>query len=415
MKTRRIISLLCAISMVLSVTACGNKKGNGNNSFSETAGYSAETTKAPENTHETAEPDVDENQTTDVRTYAALDVIYEVKPDGTAEAVGYSGEGNKVTISSSYDGHDVVRIADSAFENCAALESVTLWADVKEIGDSAFKGCTGLKEFSIPSDTTRIGDHAFEGCSGLETLIVWGSPDIGEYAFANCISLTDISIGSDTKKVGAHAFEGCTGVDSLILWGAEIIGDYAFAGCAGIDYVSIPSDTVTVGNHAFDGCTALASVVVWNDDTAIGKDAFANCPNLTDAPAERGSVHEYTSDTTSSEQSAPAPNETSESEQQIENSEPQGENLIDGMRPEFKEAIDSYEDFFDEYCDFMKRYKEASDSLSLLKEYTEYLSKYSEAMEKMSALEDKEMNDAEMKYYLEAYTRINQKLIDAAL
>ncbi len=91
------------------------------------------------------------------------------------------------------------------------------------------------------------------------------------------------------------------------------------------------------------------------------------------------------------------------------------ENLVDGMRPEFKEALDSYEDFFDEYCDFMKKFNESPDDLSLLGEYTEYLTQYSETMEKMGELDDGEMNNAEMKYYLEVTTRINQKLIDAAL
>ena len=91
------------------------------------------------------------------------------------------------------------------------------------------------------------------------------------------------------------------------------------------------------------------------------------------------------------------------------------ESLVDGMRPEFKETLDSYEDFFNEYCDFMKKFNESPNDLSLFGEYIEYLSQYSETMGKIGELDDGEMNDAEMKYYLEVTNRINKKLIDAAL
>ena len=85
------------------------------------------------------------------------------------------------------------------------------------------------------------------------------------------------------------------------------------------------------------------------------------------------------------------------------------------MRPDFKEALDSYEDFFYEYCEFMKKFNESPDDLSLLGEYTEYLTQYSETMEKMGELDDGEMNDAELKYHLEVTNRINEKLLNAAM
>lgn len=91
------------------------------------------------------------------------------------------------------------------------------------------------------------------------------------------------------------------------------------------------------------------------------------------------------------------------------------ENLVDGMRPEFKEAIDSYEAFFDEYCEFMKKYNESPDDLTLLTQYAEYIAQYTDTMSKMEALDNGEMNDAESKYYIEVTSRINQKLLEIAL
>lgn len=94
---------------------------------------------------------------------------------------------------------------------------------------------------------------------------------------------------------------------------------------------------------------------------------------------------------------------------------PTTNNLVDGMRPEIKEALDSYEAFFDEYCNFMKKMKESPNDLSLLGDYTVYMTQYTETMEKIDALNNGSLNDAELKYYLEVVNRINVKLLEAAL
>ena len=86
--------------------------------------------------------------------------------------------------------------------------------------------------------------------------------------------------------------------------------------------------------------------------------------------------------------------------------------LIDGMRPEFKEAMDSYEAFYDEYCEFMKKYMRNSSDLTLLSEYMDMLSRLEEMDRKFEAWEDGKMNAAEMKYYLEVQERVIQKMLD---
>lgn len=88
--------------------------------------------------------------------------------------------------------------------------------------------------------------------------------------------------------------------------------------------------------------------------------------------------------------------------------------LIDGMRPEFKAALDSYEAFFDEYCEFMKKYAANPNDLELISEYSNYMSLYADTMSKMSALDDGNMNDAETRYYIEVTTRVSQKLLEAS-
>lgn len=91
------------------------------------------------------------------------------------------------------------------------------------------------------------------------------------------------------------------------------------------------------------------------------------------------------------------------------------EKSVDGIRPEFQQAMDSYEEFMNEYCDFMKSYAESDGSdLGLLADYTEYMSKYADCVEDFEKWEDEDMNAAEMAYYFEVQTRVTNKLLEVA-
>ena len=85
----------------------------------------------------------------------------------------------------------------------------------------------------------------------------------------------------------------------------------------------------------------------------------------------------------------------------------------DEISSEFKEMMDSYEAFFDEYAAFMKKYKENPSDLSLLSEYTDYLSKYSDYLNKLDDVDQDELTDAELAYYMKVHTRILKKIADA--
>lgn len=88
--------------------------------------------------------------------------------------------------------------------------------------------------------------------------------------------------------------------------------------------------------------------------------------------------------------------------------------LVDGMHPEFKEAMDSYESFYNEYCDFMKKYAENPSDLTLLAGYADMLAKATTMDEKFDSWNEDDLNDAELKYYLEVQERVLQKLAELA-
>lgn len=103
-----------------------------------------------------------------------------------------------------------------------------------------------------------------------------------------------------------------------------------------------------------------------------------------------------------------------------QNSETVGDKIEDtvltavGISPEFKEMMDSYEAFFDEYCEFMKKYSAADDPMSMFAEYSEFMMKYAEYMTKLDDVGKKEMTDEELLYYTEINLRIQENLLEVS-
>ena len=94
----------------------------------------------------------------------------------------------------------------------------------------------------------------------------------------------------------------------------------------------------------------------------------------------------HATDTTDQVTSAPeqASDVTIETEQETEadnsNSQDSAE-LVDGMHSDFKQAMDSYEEFMNQYCDFMDKYEKSNGAdPTLVIEYADYVAKYAQAM-----------------------------------
>lgn len=103
--------------------------------------------------------------------------------------------------------------------------------------------------------------------------------------------------------------------------------------------------------------------------------------------------------------------ETTVDEQQVADEVPEN-----GIRPEIKEAIDSYEAFVDEYVEFMSTYSDSSstDVMDMLTEYYDYLQKANDMSAKFDAIEDMDLTDEELSYYLEVQLRCSEKMLKVA-
>ena len=142
--------------------------------------------------------------------------------------------------------------------------------------------CSKIRSVTIPQSVTSIGDRAFDGCSALTTLSLGEKiKTIGNYAFENCTSLTGVTIPQSVTSIGYYAFEGCTHLNPLTIKGPiTSMGNYAFAGSTYLTSLTLYDDIQTIGNFAFLGSTSLKTVTLPKNLTSIGEYAFANCSEL---------------------------------------------------------------------------------------------------------------------------------------
>ena len=210
--------------------------------------------------------------------------------------------------------HNVTKIGDYAFSECASLVNIVFPNSIEYIGKSAFCGCASLQSLNIPGDVTVIGDSAFSGCSlissvvladGNNTLTIYGnSPLFAESAlkdvylgrnlsyngissfhsnspFKNQSELTKVTIGDNVTIIEKCAFENCTSLSSIQIPNCvKIIDNGAFRGCSSLTSIEISNSVNTLGDYVFDGCTALESIELPNSIVDIGAYAFANCKSL---------------------------------------------------------------------------------------------------------------------------------------
>lgn len=126
-----------------------------------------------------------------------------------------------------------------------------------------------------------------------------------------------------------------------------------------------------------------------------------------DAPSESSTAPSASEDTTKPAESKPAQSKPAKTANN-------DSDMVDGMHRDFKEAMDSYEEFFDEYVAFMKKYENSDNPMSMFSNYTKFMSQYSETMQKLDEWKSKDLNTKEAAYLLDVTNRINKKLLEVA-
>jgi len=173
-------------------------------------------------------------------------------------------------------------IGQHAFDECTALQTVTIEEGATYISSYAFTGCRALQSISLPESLTSIDSYAFSKCTKLKTITLSDAlTSLGTYAFNGCTALKAITLPDALTSLGTYAFNGCTALEKAeIGMGITSVPQYLFSGCTALKEVKLSPKTTTIQSYAFQNCAGLTELHLPPYLTTIQSDAFSGCTNL---------------------------------------------------------------------------------------------------------------------------------------
>ncbi len=171
----------------------------------------------------------------------------------------------------------VTTVYDAAFEGCTSLTTAEINAEV--ITGKPFNNCTALESISIGSNVKRIG-HSFNGCTNLKNVYI---TDIAAWCGIEFSGQDLTSDHSANPLVYAENLylNGELVTDLVIPAGTPEVKNFAFINYQGLETVTLAGGTTTIGESAFDNCQNLTTVTIGEGLTDIKSAAFRNCTALT--------------------------------------------------------------------------------------------------------------------------------------
>ena len=164
-------------------------------------------------------------------------------------------------------------LAEDIFNDCSALQSVTLPNGLESIAKGAFSECKSLKNINLPLSLKEIEDSAFSE-SGLTSIDIPDSVEyIGDSAFEQC-EITKVRLPKSLKSTGKYIFAYCpiTEID----FNGYSKSDYcAFLGTA-IKELVLPDSVTTIAYRSFADCSELIKIEIPDTVISIEANSFEN-------------------------------------------------------------------------------------------------------------------------------------------
>lgn len=195
-----------------------------------------------------------------------------------------------VIIPDKYNDCPVTEIVVGAFLNCNKVRNVYIPDTVEEIGNRAFAGCTLLEKVTIGKGVTKIGSGVFEDCSSLDRIsvadgnTVYSSDSDGVlynkakteillYPVAN--SATTYTVSDKVEKIADSTFFMSQKVKTIVIGdNVKEIGHNAFMGSRSLESVKLGKGVERIlGNQAFSDCEKLTSITVASGNTVYSSDS----------------------------------------------------------------------------------------------------------------------------------------------
>lgn len=284
-----------------------------------------------------------------------------------------------------------------------------LWVDINKISDKQYNDYTEAckaKGFTVDpeSDSTSYGAYNSEGYK--LSLGYYGSRDQMEIELEKPIEMSAITwptskagnqLPAPKSTTGKFSYENDDGFSVYI--GNTSKDDYN-------SYVKACSDKgFTVNYNKDDNFYDADNNAGWHVSIKYEGNNIMSID--IDAPSESSTAPSASEGTTK-------PAESKQAQSKPAKTPNNDSDMVNGMHRDFKEAMDSYEEFFDEYVAFMKKYENSDNPMSMFSDYTKFMSQYSETMQKLDEWKSKDLNTKEAAYLLDVTNRINKKLLEVA-
>ena len=274
MRPKRLISLLVAVCMMITMLPLSAVTAFAEDTSSSTGGTASDGTDTYK-----YEYTVNDGNATITKFLgpvgSANPNFYDIKIPSELGGHPVTGLGEYSFAANPYDGHQGNPL-------CSKIRSVTIQQNVTSIGKRAFDGCSALTTLSLGEDIQTIGNYAFENCTSLTGVTIPQSvTSIGYYAFEGCTHLNPLTIKGPITSMGNYAFAGSTYLTSLTLYDdIQTIGNFAFLGSTSLKTVTLPKNLTSIGEYAFACCSELESITIPEKVKTINPKTFADCSNL---------------------------------------------------------------------------------------------------------------------------------------
>lgn len=206
--------------------------------------------------------------------YIPCGITHAKVKDGTVEVLAGVARGHmnlvQVTIPKT-----VLKLGDSAFQNCFGLESAFLPDEITEIGDACFLGCEELKTIKIPKSVKKIGKLCFYELENVKSLVVPDGVDrLEPYAVAGNDNMEHLILSRNIEFISDNGCSFCPSLKELYLpEKLKHIGKQGFGKLSGVTHLELPQSLSQVLDEGFSYADSLKSIYIPNT-VNLGENIF---------------------------------------------------------------------------------------------------------------------------------------------
>ena len=154
-------------------------------------------------------------------------------------------------------------IGNSAFQNCAALESFDIPEGLTVISNYMLAGCTSLTQITIPEWVERVNLCAFAGCTSLTSVeISEGVQVIEAYCFQNT-AVRELTFPSTvTKNTDMTSRGSMDKLEKLDFSRTSLTEIGSFPYCLALKTIVFPETLEKLNSYTLGECYALEELVL---------------------------------------------------------------------------------------------------------------------------------------------------------